>query len=112
MRPIAILTTVVALLGAMASAEAQNQGSKAALKQQLESQYALTQPTADNTDIVTAGAVLVLQRGKVSDQRLVMAAVSGKDIYQNTYRDGKLTQNDAATTKNVAKGVGRFGRFI
>ena len=60
----------------------------AAIQQKLVSEYALTQPTAANDDIVTAGAVLVLQKSNI-----MMAPVSGTNLYQNTYKNGKITQN-------------------
>ncbi len=93
--------SLIALLIAMCfSTYAQDQ--KAAIEQKLESQYALTQATADNTDIVTAGAIIVLnpKRGNV-----IMAPVSSTNFYQNTYKDGKITQNA------LGKGVGALGRF-
>ena len=52
----------------------------AAIQKKLVSEYALTQPTADNTDIVTAGAILVLQK---SD--LMLGPTSSSNLYQNTY---------------------------
>ena len=78
------------------------QDQKSAIEQKLESQFALTQATADNTDIVTAGAIIVLnpKRGNV-----IMAPVSSTNFYQNTYKDGKITQNA------LGKGVGALGRF-
>jgi len=60
----------------------------AAIQKRLISEYPLTQATADDTDIVTAGAVLVLKK---SD--LVMASTSGVNLYQNTYKEGRITQN-------------------
>ena len=63
-------------------------GDLAAIQKRLISEYPLTQATADDTDIVTAGAVLVLKR---SD--LVMASTSGVNLYQNTYKEGRITQN-------------------
>lgn len=72
------------------------------IEDKLESQYALTQPTADNIDIVTAGAVIVLnpKRGNV-----IMAPVSSTNFYQNTYKDGKITQNA------LGKGLGALNRL-
>lgn len=66
--------------------------------QSLESQYALTKPTADNSDIVTAGAVLVLQK-----DNLMMVVTSSSNLYQNTYKDGKISQN----TLGKFAGLGR-----
>jgi hypothetical protein len=75
----------------------------AAIQKKLVSEYALTQPTADLSDIVTAGAILVLQKSN-----LMMAPVSGTNFYQNTYRDGKITQNAAG---KVTSALGRFSRL-
>ena len=74
-----------------------------ALQKRLVSEYALTQPTADLTEIVTAGAVLVLQKSN-----LMMAPITSTNIYQNTYKDGRITQNAAGKVTNA---LGRFGRF-
>lgn len=58
-----------------------------ALEQKLESQYALTKTTADRSDIVTAGAVLVLQK-----DNLLMNKISASIPPTNTYKDGKFSQ--------------------
>lgn len=75
----------ILLFGVSFRASAQD---KAATEQKLTSQYALTKTTADKTDIVTAGAILVLKK-----DNLVMVDVSSSNVYQNTYKDGKITQN-------------------
>jgi hypothetical protein len=67
------------------------------LEQQLESEYAITTPTADNTDLVTTGAVLILQKKGLS-----AGSVSSKVSTQNTYKDGQI-KGGAATA------VRRFG---
>jgi hypothetical protein len=72
------------LLGACAA----NAQSKAAIEAKLTGIYQLTQPTADLTDIVTAGSVLVLKRGNV-----MMVPTSVSNPYSNTYKDGKVSQN-------------------
>jgi len=101
MRTITIYSSLsVLLIGTSFLANAQD---KTAIEQKLISEYALTQPTADNTDIVTAGAILVLKRGNV-----MMAPVSGTNFYQNTYKDGKISQNAAGKVSNA---LGRFGRL-
>lgn len=77
---------------------AQAQGPQAAtLEQQLESQYALTTPTADNSDLVTTGSVLILQKKGLS-----AGAAANKVATQNTYKDGQI-KSGAATA------VRRFG---
>lgn len=75
----------ILLLGMFFLAHAQD---KAGIEQKLTSQYALTKTTADKTDIVTAGAILVLKK-----DNLVMVDVSSSNVYQNTYKDGRITQN-------------------
>lgn len=65
-----------------------NAQDKSAIEQKLASKYALTKTTADKSDIVTAGAVLVLKK-----EKLLMVDVTSNNLYQNTYKDGKLTQN-------------------
>ncbi len=66
---------------------------KAAIQKQLESTYALTQATADRTDIVTAGSILVLQKSN-----LLMTDATKSDVNQNKYQDGKITQNALGKT--------------
>jgi hypothetical protein len=76
------------LLALTVAASAQ---SKVALEKKLASEYALTQPTADNFDIVTAGAVLVLNKGEI-----IMSPVSQRNIFQSTYKEGKINQSALA----------------
>jgi hypothetical protein len=87
MRIIASLMTLTALLvGLSVAASAADQ---AAIQKRLESEYALTKATDDKSDIVTAGAVLVLQKDKL----LMIAATSSANPCPNTYKDGKLSQS-------------------
>jgi hypothetical protein len=60
----------------------------AAVRKALESKYAVTVITADKTDIVTAGSVLVLKKSN-----LAMAATTGSNLYQNKYQNGRIDQN-------------------
>jgi hypothetical protein len=58
---------------------------RSAIEQKIESDYALTQLTADKSDIVTAGAVLVLKKNSlVMHQQAVLSNA-------NTYKGGKLS---------------------
>jgi hypothetical protein len=57
------------------------------LKQALETAYPLTKATADNTEIVTAGAVLVLEK-----DNLQMCKVSLPIPTHNYYKNGEVTQ--------------------
>jgi hypothetical protein len=83
----------VAVLAAAFSL-AQAQGPKATLEQQLESEYTLTTPTADNTDLVTTGSVLILQKKGFS-----AGAVSSKIVTQNTYKDGQIKAGAATAMR-------------
>jgi hypothetical protein len=89
-------------VGALAAAFslAQAQGPKVTLETRLESEYMLTTPTADNTDIVTTGSVLLLQKKGLS-----AGAVSSKIVTQNTYKDGQI-RSGAATAIRRFGGLG------
>jgi hypothetical protein len=95
-------TTLIALviMGLPFTAGAQN---KSAIEKKLVDQFALTQATADQTDIVTAGAILVLKKGN-----LVMGPSTQTTIYQSTYKDGKVSPNFAGKLNN---GLTRFSRL-
>ncbi|HTU35731.1 MAG TPA: hypothetical protein VMF66_18155 [Candidatus Acidoferrum sp.] len=81
---------ILLLLGTLFLAIASSVGAqdRAALQQKLTSQYALTKTTADKSDIVTAGAILVLKK-----DNLMMVDVNSANVFQNTYKGGKITQN-------------------
>jgi len=96
-KKLVVKSFAAALAAAFSLAPAQ--GQKATLEKQLESEYTLTTPTADNTDIVTMGSVLVLQKKGLS-----AGAVANKVPTQNTYKDGQIKSATAA----VRKGLGGF----
>ncbi|MBV9772084.1 MAG: hypothetical protein JOZ32_21105, partial [Bryobacterales bacterium] len=75
----------------------------AAIQKKLVSEYALTQPTADKTDIVTAGAILVLQK---SD--LVMGPTTSSAFYINVYKEGKIQPNVLAKSKSIIHRIGQM----
>lgn len=87
-------------VAAVSSAIAQIPNREAVIHK-LESTYNLTQPTADNTEIVTAGAVLVLKRNQI-----VMNPVSSAAPYQNIYKDGRLMQNALGRTLSSLRTFG------
>ncbi|HEX4136394.1 MAG TPA: hypothetical protein VHY84_17400 [Bryobacteraceae bacterium] len=60
---------------------------KGALQARLEQEYPLTQPTGDNTDIVTPGAVISLKKNKLA----MYASASFSN--QNTYKGGPTISN-------------------
>jgi hypothetical protein len=66
---------------------AQTATTPASIQQKLESDFAVSKAAADNSDIVTAGAVLVLKK-----DGLLMSATTGGSAASNTYRDGKISQ--------------------
>jgi hypothetical protein len=91
------ITISASFLTLLVGVALQAQAPKATLEQQLEGEYKLTTPTADNTDIVTMGSVLILQKKGFS-----AGAASSKVNTQNTYKDGQI-KSGAATA------VRRFG---
>lgn len=107
-----IITTFVALTAFIAGismvAAAEEQGSKTAIEKKLESEYALTKTTADRTDIVTAGSVVVLQKDKL----LMVAASSSANPCPNTYKDGKLAPSAGCKTGEVLRRIPGFGSHI
>jgi hypothetical protein len=56
------------------------------LQKKLETKYQITKTTDDKSDIVTAGAVLILEKDK-----LLMYSTTTQAPPQNTYKDGKLS---------------------
>jgi hypothetical protein len=82
---------VLALIGTTSVAAAQS----ADLQKALESAYPLTKATADSTDIVTAGAVLVLEK-----DNLQMCKVSLPIPTHNYYKNGEVTQGGLMSVLN------------
>lgn len=88
-RVIMLGSVIAVLLGTSFSASAQD---AATIQKKLVEDYPLTQPTAAFDDIVTAGAVVALQKGP-----LMMVAVSSSvNPYVATYKNGKLKSGMAA----------------
>lgn len=96
---------VVALVGMCSTASAQD---KAAILKKLQAEYSLTKTTADQSDIVTAGSVLVLQK----DNLLMVATTTSGNPCPNTYKDGKFTQNGACRASEKLKKIPLFGHSI
>src|ERR1700755_377668 len=80
------------------------QSNSADLQKKLNSEFALTKTTADRSDIVTAGAVLVLHK-----DGLVMYSTTAAAAPMNTYKDGKLKQNDFKDKWKVLINRGKTG---
>jgi hypothetical protein len=105
MRTKVMTRAAVVLVGISAILSAQD---KASIIKKLQSEYALTKTTADQTDIVTSGAVLVLQK----DNLLMVATTTTGNPCPNTYKDGKFTQNGACRASEKFKKVPLFGHTI
>jgi hypothetical protein len=84
---------LAAALFACLGVNAQDASSAAGIQKKLVEQFPLTKATADKTDIVTAGAVLVLEK-----DNLLMYTVTTTVPPQNTYKNGKISHGvfDAA----------------
>jgi hypothetical protein len=106
MRTIASLMTWIALVAGMTAGA--SAADSAAIQKRLESEYALTKTTDDKTDIVTAGAVLVLQKDKL----MLLATSAAANPCTNTYKDGKLSPNGACKSGDVARKIPWFGSKI
>ncbi len=78
-----------------------------AIQKKLEGVYQLTKTTADKSDIVTAGSVVVLQKDNV-----LMLEATSTNPCRNTYRDGKITQNAACRTNEKLKKFSRWTSHI
>ncbi len=81
-------TGLFLLLASVASplATGQTADQRAAIQQRLNSQFQLTKTTADGSDIVTAGSVLVLQK-----DNLLMCSIDTKVPPTSTYKGGKIS---------------------
>ena len=84
-----IVPALIAMVVSVATAQT------ADLQKQLESAYPLTKATADSTDIVTAGAVLVLEK-----DNLQMCKVSLPIPTRNYYKNGEVTQGGLMSVLN------------
>ena len=109
MRMVWMCNAILGLLVCVSStALAEDQGTKASIEKKLTSEYALTKTTDDKTDIVTAGAVLVLQKDK-----LYMAPTDATgNPCQNNYKDGKLSQSGACKVNETFRKIPGFGHVI
>ena len=109
MRMVWMCNAILGLLVCVSStALAEDQGTKASIEKKLTSEYALTKTTDDKSDIVTAGAVLVLQKDK-----LYMAPTDATgNPCQNNYKDGKLSQSGACKVNETFRKIPGFGHVI
>ena len=92
MRMVWMFNAILGLLVCVSStALAEDQGTKPSIEKKLTSEYALTKANDDQTEIVTAGSILVLQKDKMF---MVPIGTTGNPC-PNTYKDGKLSPSGA-----------------
>ena len=93
LRAIVTATFAAAIVLSSLGLQAQDTNSAPAIQQKLIAEYPLTKASADKTDIVTAGAVLVLEK-----DNLLMYTTTTTMPPQNTYKNGKISHGvfDAA----------------
>ncbi len=78
--------------------QAQAGDAGTAIQAKLVAQIKLTKPTADHTDIVTAGDVVLLHK-----DGLMMCSSASSYAFSNTYSNGALTANYNNRAKSAAK---------
>jgi hypothetical protein len=96
MRKAACLIVAAVLASAVPVVHGQA-GDLAAIQGRLNSQFKLTTTTADRSDIVTAGDVVVIHK-----QGLLMYAVASPMPPSNTYKNGKIGQGWGGFGKDMA----------
>jgi LysM repeat protein len=74
------------------------------IETQLSQLYQTAKVTADGTDIVTAGSVLILQK-----DHLLMDQVDQLVPTPNLYKDGKISQGGLAGAASFFKGLSKLG---
>ncbi|EIL94333.1 MULTISPECIES: hypothetical protein [Rhodanobacter] len=83
-----VAVSVFALAAALSIAAPAAHAQAGSIPDRIEATYALTKPTADLTEIVKPGAVLVLNKDD-----LFMCAISSAIPSYNTYKGGKIRQS-------------------
>ncbi len=81
-----LVTSASSQSGTTPAPNPQSADQKALLQQKLNSEFKLTRMTADKSDVVTAGSVLVLQK-----DGLVMTSVDTSVPPTSTYKNGKVS---------------------
>jgi hypothetical protein len=90
-RPYKFLTALLAIAPFLACA----QGTRLSVQQAIEAKYSVTKPTADHTDVVTAGAVIDLLK-----DNLVMYGTDSKVASNVVYRNGKFESSGMSKLQN------------
>ena len=96
MQRLALLIIVVAL-SAAPGVYGQGGDPRGLLQEKLKAQFALTTITADRSDIVAPGAVVLLQKNG-----LMMYSTASPMPPANTYRNGKISQGGSGFGRDLA----------
>jgi hypothetical protein len=96
MRTVVYLTVALVISSSGFLARGQDGDVKGSLQERLNSHFALTQITSDRSDIVSAGATLVLQKGG-----LMMYSTASPLPPVNTYKNGKLSQGGSGFGRDL-----------
>jgi hypothetical protein len=99
---VALATLTVGL--ASQAVQAQSSAPVGAIETQLTQLYQTAKATADGTDLVTAGSVLVLQK-----DHLVMSKVDQAIPMFNEYKNGAISQNGLAAAAGFLKAMSHLG---
>jgi|HubBroStandDraft_5_1064220.scaffolds.fasta_scaffold22020_2 hypothetical protein len=103
--PAVLLSFAASVLFSFA-VQAQTAGTPQSIEQKISAQYTPTKATADHSDIVTAGAVIVLKK-----DGLVMTSTTSGAAAANVYKDGRITSTGAwKMTRGLAALRNRTGQ--
>lgn len=103
--PVFVLSIFAGALSGF-TANAQTAGTPQSIEQKISAQYTPTKATADHSDIVTAGAVIVLKK-----DGLVMTSTTSGAAAGNVYKDGRITSTGAwKMTRGLAALRNRTGQ--
>jgi hypothetical protein len=99
---------VLMIFGVLSASTATAQtNSLADIQKQLTSTFQTAKATADGTDIVTAGSVLVLQK-----DHLLMCKTDQVAPIPNVYKGGAISQNGLHSVLGALSGLSKLGRFV
>jgi len=87
-----------------AAATVFGQGTKLPIQQAIEAKYAVTKPTADHKDIVTAGAVIDLTK-----DNLIMYGVDSSVAASSTYKGGRFQSSGISKLQNFNNRFQKMG---
>ena len=91
----------------LACVSAHAQDSREAVQQRLPSLYKLTHTTGDETDILSAGTILVLKK-----DNLIMVPLANPTALPNTFKEGKISQNKLLNGFDHIPGVPKPRKFV